>query len=451
MVLALLVFSTGLLGATPGAGATEAAEKAELVQLPPGVGGFMSENVSYIATIPIDSPGVGGRLVKVGKQMRFYVTGLKGLSIYDVTNPELPMLLGTFPFPHAQNEDVDVSEDGKRVVISADGALLLPIMPLTRGIHVIDTSDPASPQLLGSINDGNHTSTCADAKCRWIYGSSGSIYDARKPAAIKEVGSWKPIDGGGHDLNRDATGLVISDSTPRYVLDPRKNPAKPKVITSGMTNPKVDDNYQHNNVRPRAADWKPRKKGRPGYNSKAMRPGEMLIANAETNITPRCGEHGGGGIATWSMINFDKGARLKQLHAFRPMSGDYASQGDPAVNALGCSGHWFTERKNMITAGWYEHGVRFIKADPKTGKLKQVGFFQPVVTEASAAYWIPGPKGSEYVYTVDYARGIDILKFDRKAATPSRAEFDASWLANLDKTGTLSDRERYICRIAAQS
>ena len=432
--------------ATPASAASPA--PVALKQIGPGVGGFVSDNVSYLGTIPIDSPGVGGRVVKVGKQVRFYVTGLKGLSIYDVTDPALPIPLGTFPFPHAQNEDVDVSEDGKRVIISADGALLIPIFPHLWGIHVIDTSNPMMPTLLGSISEGNHTSTCADAKCKWLYGSSGNIYDARDPANIKNVGEWSPTGSGGHDLNRDATGLVISDSSPRYVLDPRKNPANPKVIASGMPNEKIEPRYQHNNLRPRAEKWKPRKKGSKGYNSRALRPGELLISNSETNITPTCGDHGGGGIATWSMANFDKGARLKQLHAFSPMSGDYASSGDPAINALGCSGHWFTERNNILTAGWYEHGIRFIKVNPTNGKLNQVGFFQPVVTEASAAYWIPGKDGAEYVYSVDYARGIDILKFDRKAEVPTRSEFNRSWLANLDRVGALSERERYICRIA---
>ena len=447
----MLVAASALLAAMAPPAAASNQAPVKLAQLPPGVGGFVSENVSYLGTIPLDSPGVGGRVLKVGDQVRFYVTGLKGLTIYDVTDPALPVPLGTFAYPHAQNEDVDVSDDGSRVIISADGALLVPIMPATRGIHVIDTSDPTMPALLGSISAPNHTTTCADAKCKWLYGSSGNIYDARNPAAIKEAGRWKPLDGGGHDLNRDASGLVISDTSPRFVLDPRKDPANPKVITQGMANPNIDDNYQHNNLRPRASQWKPRKKGTKGYADKALRPGELLIANTETNISPTCGDHGGGGISTWSLTNFDKGAPMKQLHAFRPMSGDYNTQGDPAINALGCSGHWFTERNNMIAAGWYEHGIRFIKVNPSSGKLEQVGFFQPVVTEASAAYWMTDADGNEFVYSVDYARGIDILQFDRKAEAPNRAEFNASWLANLDRTGTVSERERYLCGIAAQS
>ncbi len=432
-------------GASPASASTPNGSPDGLVEQVPlgGAPVLISDNVTYLGTLPLDSPGVGGRVVKVGKQVRFYVTGLKGLTIYDVTNPAVPIVLGTFPFPHAQNEDVDVSDDGKRVVISADGALLVPIMPLTRGIHVIDTSNPATPELLGSIDEGNHTATCADSKCKWIYGSTGNIYDARNPANIKNVGAW---GSGGHDLHRDTTGLVISDSSPRLVLDPRKNPAMPKVLAIGNPNPNIDADYQHNSIRPRAEDWKPRKKGTPGYDSSKMRPGELLIANTETNINPTCGS-GGGGLSTWSMINFDKGRNLKQLHSFRPLSGDYVG-GDPAVNALGCSGHWFTEHKNYVTAGWYEHGIRFFKINPTNGKIRQVGYFQPVTTEASASYWITGKDGW-YAYTVDYARGIDILKFDPKGKVPTKQEFTQSWLANLGKVSPLAERERYFCSIAA--
>ncbi len=446
-LFSLVVVLAGSL-ASPAA-ATDATATDSLVEsMPPGPGGFVSDNVSYLGTIPLDSPGVGGRVVKVKDQVRFYVTGLKGLTIYDVTDPALPIVLGTLPFPHSQNEDVDVSEDGDRVVISADGALLIPIMPATRGIHVIDTSNPALPMLLGSIRESNHTSTCADADCKWIYGSSGNIYDARNPADIKNVGRWR-ADGGGHDLHRDSTGLLFSDSTPRYVLDPRKNPGHPKVIATGQPNPEIDANYQHNSVRPRAQQWRPRNRRKSGYDSKKLRPGELLVANTETNLQPSCGSEGGGGISTWSLVNFDKGRNLQQLHTFRPLNGDYVNDGNPAINALGCSGHWFTVHKNFITAGWYEHGIRFLEVDPGNGKLREVGYFQPVVTEASASYWIPGKDGALYAYTVDYARGIDILRFDPKGAVPTRDEIAASWLANLGRVGPASERERYMCRIAS--
>jgi len=439
-----------------------------VVRQDPGPGGFMSPNVTYVGTIPLDSPGVGGKVVKVGDQTRFYVTGLKGISIYDVSDPALPVPLGHLPFPHSQNEDVDVSADGSRLVIAADGSLLLPVAPHSTGIHVFDTSNPAVITYLGSsplVNKphdafptnvqrrAEHTATCADEKCEWIYGRTGTIYDATDPADIKIAGDWRPADGDParptqiHALIRDEAGLVIADSTPRLVLDPRENPAAPTVLAFGRHESELDTRLQHNSVRPLADQWQPREPlGEDATEEEIaeyakLRPGELLIGNSESNLNTGCSS--AGGLSTWSMKDFDKGATLQQIESFRPFNGDW-QDGNPAINALGCSGHWFTENDNFVTAGWYEHGIRFFQIDPTNGDIEQVGFFQPVATEASAAHWVD----DEYVYTVDYARGIDILRFDRGGPLPMQAEFDASWLANLDRQGALADRERYLCGLA---
>ena len=135
--------------------------------------------------------------------------------------------------------------------------------------------------------------------------------------------------------------------------------------------------------------------------------------------------------------------------------GGYAN-GDPAINALGCSGHWFTEREDqpgryagdyLVAAGWYEHGTRFLSVDQKSGQISQVGYFQPIRGSASAAYWIDN---TDYVYVVDYQRGIDILQFDPAAAPPTAAETRASWLAKLHTVDALSQEERYWCRQAME-
>jgi hypothetical protein len=114
---------------------------------------IMSDNVEYVGTIPIDSPGVGGQVVvrdDLDGARFFYATGAKGLSVYDITDPESPEPVAVFPFPHAQNEDVKVSDDGTRVLIAADGAIAVPVNPVTTGIHLIDVTDPASPELIAS-------------------------------------------------------------------------------------------------------------------------------------------------------------------------------------------------------------------------------------------------------------------------------------------------------------
>jgi hypothetical protein len=300
------------------------------------------------------------------------------------------------------------------------------------------------PREVGFIGRSNHTTTCADAACEWLYGSNGRIYDATDPGNIAEVGQW---GGGGHALNRDASGLMISDSTPRLVLDVTE-PAAPKVIAEGRPNTKdfgSDGYLQHNNVRPDADQWVPRADGDDGGR---VRPGELLIGNSESNLNTNCDQ--AGGLSTWDLRNLDRGAPMRQVDVFRPLQGDYNSSGDAAVNALGCSGHWFTEQDGLVAASWYEHGVRVFGIDTDTLKIEQVGFFQPAVTEAGAAHWLTDAEGNEYIYSVDYARGIDILRFDREAPIPTQEEFDASWLANLGKVGPTAAAERLICRLSQE-
>src|SRR5688572_22234864 len=193
-----------------------------------------TDNVEYHGTIPLDAPGVGAEVVvrpDLGGKRYFYVTGAYGLGIYDTTDPLLPMLVGRLAFPISQNEDLKVSVDGKRAVIANDGSLPYSPNSVTNGVHIVDTSDVANPKIIGSTSGrvrgtgtdagaSEHTVTCADAACEWIYGSSGRIYDARNPLDIKELPNRWNRDRAGksvsaHALNRDETGLLIADTNPR--------------------------------------------------------------------------------------------------------------------------------------------------------------------------------------------------------------------------------------------
>src|SRR5690606_26466676 len=98
--------------------------------------------------------------------------------------------------------------------------------------------------------------------------------------------------------------------------------------------------------------------------------------NGETNLTGTCNA-GSGPFATWSARDWDEGAPLEVLDVFRPVSGTWTN-GDPALNVLGCSGHWFTTRTvgddQLVAAGWYEHGTRLLRVDGATGAISQVGW-----------------------------------------------------------------------------
>jgi hypothetical protein len=417
----------------------------ELDQLPVGPA-VTSPNLTYLGTIPIDSPGVGARLVTVGGQKRLYVSGVPGLSIYDVTRPEEPALLGHLPLPNWENEDVSVSADGDWTLVTEYTG--------TFYVHVIDTRNPRVPLPASSIALGSagHTSECLDAACDWVYGSEGQILDLRDkfdPVLLEQ--EWTDLlklpDG--HAINRDAAGLFTIDTTPLALADLR-NPLKPMVLATAPDGEQEENAtaYQHNTLRPRADKWRPRTTGA-DRRDRSLRPGELILGNGETNFTGTCNE-GSGPFATWSARDWDRGAPLQVLDVFRPLSGEY-TDGNPALNALGCSGHWFSTRNvgsdgdQLVAAGWYEHGTRLLRVDAQTGTIKQIGFHQPVVGSASAAHWID----QTHIYVVDYERGIDVLRYDPYAKPPTQSQLDASWLAKAGVVTPRAEAERQLCSLYA--
>ena len=502
--------------------------------------GLSSDNVEYVTTIPIDSPGVSAKVRNHLDTPLLFASGIKGISIYDISDPAAPTPVGFQPLPHSQNEDVQVSEGGDRVVIAADGGLPVP-NPVTEGLHVIDTSDPENPQwaawLRADEGGSNHTAACADADCDWIYGSSGGIFEVVEEdgeTGIVEVGEWFPVAEqideddkdhepltGSHALNRSvhpdpATGepveVLISDSTPRLMMDV-SDPEHPQLLTSSLGEDLSKDGLlQHNNQRPNAHFWTPRAEhgdngnggqerrggppgnvGPPGHSGAPeragppardtqieplevsgnasgqraaewgdgwpsdgvsggdLRPGELMIGNSESNIVPQCDDESGG-LTTWDISDFDQGAPMEIKHTFRPVNSAPDSpfeEGDPPANALGCSGHWFDIRDgdNIIAASWYEHGVKIIEID-ENYEMEQIGYFQPIATEAGAAYWVVDREtGEEYIYSMDYARGLDILRFHRDPdLQASQAEMARSFsrgAANVgSNVGGYSDAKR---------
>lgn len=422
---------------------------APLIPLP--FEGVMSDNVTYVGTIPIDAPGVGARLRphEDGRDL-LYVSGVPGLSIYDVTDGAHPLLVSHLPLPNWENEDITISDDGRWALVSEFSFELY--------LHIIDVSLPSQPRLVATklLDGGAHTVDCIDVACNVVYGSEGQVIDLTDKTDPQVLDTnWLAIAeeqtgidvGGGHALNVDAAGIVTTDTTPMVMFDV-SDPLDPRVITTSDAAQMAEAQtaYQHNNLRPRADDYVPRTRKR-DQRDPDLRPGELILGNGETNATIDCGP-GNGPFATYSARGFDTGQTVQLLDVLRPVSGDY-DNGDPAINVLGCSGHWFTTTPNgddeLVAGAWYEHGTRFLDVDGDTGAITQLGYYQPIVGSASAAHWVD----DEYVYVVDYARGIDVLRFDRdESLVPSTAEIDASWLAGLGLVNPLAEAERLFCALA---
>ena len=350
-------------------------------QAGPSSGGFTSDNVDYVKLVPFEvGTATGAR--KVGNLL--FVTSWKSFSIYDLTDPLNPKMIGT-PHPLGfkfENEDVSVDSHHKILIFSES----LP----GDALHVFDLQDLANPIEIATLQGaGDHTTSCL-FDCKYTWGSSGTVVDMRRPDQPKIIGNWlQGLPGkSGHDVTEVSPGIVLTSTTPTMVLDARKSVTHPKLLAIGDHS----DYFIHSVIWPRQGKDR------------------WALVGGETNENTRCDA----GSAKWHVYdarNFAKTKTLKEVDAYTFSNGTYVD-GKPAVNGLGCSPHWFNEHPTwnnggLVALGAYEHGTRFLTVNSK-GKINEVGWFCPIGGSTSASYWIT-PK---IVYNVDYTRGIDILQYN---------------------------------------
>lgn len=347
----------------------------------PSAGGLSTDNVEWIRHIPLSTNGVGGRLIDGW----FYANDQNKIMIFDVkTDPENPTLTGVLPMPQEwllSREDLD-----------GNGNILVVPNTVSGRLYVVDVEDKASPSIIAELPGAqSHTSSCI-LDCRWIYNSSGQIIDLRDPAKPKLMkekwGEGKPATSG-HDVEEVAPGIVLTATNPIMLLDARKNPLKPKLLAMGGTD---DGRLIHT---PR---W-------PGGNDK------FLLMAGETNLKVRCSE-ANGAFMTWDASKWRKNKSFTMIDEYRMENGTHLD-GSPPAN-VSCSSHWHEAHPSfrnggLVAAAFFEHGARFIDVSNK-GKIKEIGWFLPHAGSTSAVYWIT----DKIAYTLDYNRGIDIIKFTGK-------------------------------------
>ena len=115
---------------------------------------------------------------------------------------------------------------------------------------------------------------------------------------------------------------------------------------------------------------------------------------------------------------------FKLLSQVGPAGNGFYADGKPVAGALGCSVHWFQEHptfKNggLVAISEYEDGVRFLQIggvnsdDP--GKITEQGYFLSLGSSSSSPKLAGKDDG---LYSIDYFRGIDILKWTGKHYVP---------------------------------
>jgi hypothetical protein len=434
--------------------------------------------------------GHGGRTRDV-----MMVTGRFGLKSYSLENPAKPQLLdeisserlklpgdpdvdftvkpdGDATSTFWQNEDMDVDQDRKLVLISRDprsfkgttgndpgdanGATNI------AGVYVIDAGDPEALRLIAfqELPTG-HTTTCIN-RCRWLWtGGPAStakqkqpplnwtfgrpliatdLSDPRRPKAYP----MQPVDlfrrdgvtAYSHDVQVDDAGVawVSGDGGTRGYwtdgrhYDPLKRrdrnatPLDPVPYAGGglpqnVTND-AEGGFEHN-------AWRPIGKNAPRGDDRYKR-GELLLATEEDfgPANEACSKQGMFSIATlkgsyngeaWRSTPA-KPFRLQVVGTWNPYRQEGSRDTTKPVPPVAdfCSAHYFDVDGSLVTYAWYGEGTRFLDiSDP--AHPRQVAYWRPDDTLVWASYLHNG-----YVYTADHVRGIDILKLTAGAKSAKR-------------------------------
>ena len=370
--------------------------------------GVTSSLVEHIRFVPFEVYSATGARV-VGTYL--YLTSWKNLSIYDVSTPEDPRLVSFTPFtpreddpeldPH-RYENEDVATNGEILLFTQHGAT-------SAGggsdrLRIYDVTDKTSPVQIANVPDlAEHTVTCIE-DCRYAYGSNpGRILDLADPSSPVVVGYWPVLAGvtGGHDVREAAPGLVAVSSHQAAILDV-SDPLHPvKLAVAGPGSP-----------RPAHSAWWD---GSDRF---------LLGALKSTFTVPRCS--GVAATSVWDMSDYRSG-RYELASRYSAESG-WLFDGNPPASALGCSSHWLEaspafEDGGIFAQAHYEHGVRFFSVSG-SGAVTEVGFFTPAAGSVSAVHWIT----DRILYTIDYTRGIDVLRWNGPLPSRPAAETGISEL-----------------------
>jgi hypothetical protein len=367
------------------------------VTVAPAYGDVLVESKDFelVTSVPIGGIAVGGQAVGD----TYFVLGWQtGLRSYDISDPENPVELDHLPEVN-HNENEDLATNGKILLVSkfnrAD-----PVNQLA----VIDVSDPANMKVISTLpGAGGHTMTCL-YDCKWAYASSshtasdGLIVDLRDPTKPKLVDKkWSDVIGvPAHDVTEVRPGLVVTSSTPMFVLD-TTDPANPKIIQKGK-----DDapNTGHNNVWPRAGKDR------------------FMFSASEREANGRCelySDANGATLQFWDTRGWKRDG-FKPVGAYTLTSGE----GHPPVDAAGvqgCSAHWAHEHptfKNggLVAMAAWSHGVRLVDVS-STGKVEEVAWFLKDVHGAVDVEWI----NDRIMYVVEVGGGVgsfDVVKYTGK-------------------------------------
>ncbi len=365
----------------------------------------MSKNVEYLGSIQQDVGLTTGAKV-VGD--RLFVTSGKNISIYDISDPTTPKPLGGMKVNVAW-ENEEVPTNGSVLAVASDFYSVgvpecVAAMAPDGCVQFFDVRDPANIKQVGTIPIANHTAECA-LNCQYFYGKAGTIIDARHildGQAPKVIGNWidelraQGVDEQScHHIREIRPGVLLTACQPFAAISINAadggSPAHPKVLYTGAA-----AKFVH------SARW-PRKGA-----------DKFALIGGEENFTGRCELNN----SEFSVYSAEK-VLAGQSKSFEgpvaqvpPAGNGVYADGKPVAGGLGCSVHWFQEHPTFRNGGLvalseYEDGVRFLQIGAD-GSITEQGFFLSLGSSSSSPKWAGK---DDVLYSIDYQRGIDILRY----------------------------------------
>jgi hypothetical protein len=188
-----------------------------------------------------------------------------------------------------------------------------------------------------------------------------------------------PPIGGNHDVTEVAPGIVLTSTDPMLLLDARKDPVHPKYLAQTDK-----EGYKSNGLAFHSNLWPRSMKDR------------FVIAGGETCCgAEQCNEDQAASFSTWDTKGWQKTGKFKVIDQWWAYQGTITDGGGIA--------------SGLVAVGWYNSGTRLLEVNSK-GKIDQAGYFLPAAGGTSGAYFI----NDEIIYSVDYQRGIDVLRYSGK-------------------------------------
>jgi hypothetical protein len=375
----------------------------------------MSSNVEYLGSIQDDVGLTTGAKI-VGQRM--FVTSGRNISIYDISDPASPRRLGALKTNIAW-ENEEVPTNGKVLAVASDFYSVgvpecVAALAAAGCVQFFDVRDPSAIKQVGTIPIANHTAECV-LNCQYFYGRAGTIIDARgilNGTPPKVIGNWiTELQAQGvderrcHHIREIRPGVLLTACQPFAAISVNAadggSPAHPKVLYTGEA-----AKFVH------SARW-PRR-GRD----------KLVLTGGEQNFTGRC-ERNNSEFSVYSAEKVLAGQSTTfegPLAQVGPAGNGVYADGKPVAGALGCSVHWFQEHPTfrdggLVAISEYEDGVRFLQITP-AGQIQEQGYFLSLGSSSSSPKWAGK---DDVLYSIDYQRGIDILRWNGAHYVPDAA------------------------------